>query len=243
MGNSTQETKNERLHGILPVLLLVCWGPEPEAPRPWGQPWGSLWPEAWERAPQVGTHREREGTGRPEAELPSGTRRRSEERDARGQRAPRVGPRVPERSRSCQRFSAAECRVRARHAGRCPRRGGRRGPARVPPEAFPKGTARPCRPQRPAPLSIRVHAPLLARQWARFPVLALPPPLFVPSSPAHPRENVGVPPPAAGLALLGGRGPGEVSSAPLNLSPVCLAGARSPQGAGWRVVWAPSPGQ
>lgn len=66
---------------------------------------------------------------------------------------------------------------------------------------------------------------------------------FQPRAPVRDPGTVGVPPPAAGLALLGGRGPGEVSSAPLNLSPVCLAGSRSPQGARWRVVWAPSPGQ
>lgn len=66
---------------------------------------------------------------------------------------------------------------------------------------------------------------------------------FQPRSPARDPGTVGVPPPTAGLALLGGPGPGEVSSAPLDLSPVCFAGARSPQGAGWRVVWVPSPGQ
>lgn len=58
-------------------------------------------------------------------------------------------------------------------------------------------------------------------------------------APARDPGVMGVPPTAAGLAILGGRGPGEVSSAPLNLSPICLSGESSPYRAGWRVGLAP----
>lgn len=77
--------------------------------------------------------------------------------------------------------------------------------------------------QSPAPPSRRLRARLPARGAAMgaAPCGAAPasPRPFRPREPARDRGTAGVPPPAAGLALLGGRGPDEVSCAALRIIP------------------------
>ena len=117
--------------------------------------------------------------------------------------------------------SRAERRVRRGARGGA--RGGAGGPAPPQPaRGCPEGTSRPVQISEPraavAPPSRRLRARLPApgSEMGAAPCGAAPAPPrpFRPREPARYPDTAGVPQPAAGLALLGGPGPGEVSSAP-----------------------------
>lgn len=178
---------------------------------------GSRWPEAREgKPPEVGWSRAPGGGAAPGDSAGGGARRKS----ARLEASPARSPLEP--CRWCQRSRPAERGVRARQAERSPGKRREARPRQRRARGFPAGHRTLAQ---TAGARAAVSPPARPAASAGMGTVPAPGPAHALAGPFQPHEPTRDPG-SVSLTLLGGRGPGEVSSAPLNLSPICLAGAR-----------------